>query len=335
MNERQTDTRQADIHGLREQAADATEEQIIAEIELTRAEMSGTIDEIGYRLSPQVIAGQAREQIREATVGRVERIAHDAGDTAQQTGSTIIETIRQNPVPTALAALGIGWLALRLRDHGANGDRRGDGRRGHGRRRTDRDWYAYDTGFGRGRYGVREAYTPMAAGDEGNSVLSGQARGQGEREGVGEQADRMGEQARRMGDEARQAADDITAQARQATDDLSQQAQATWDDVQWRAQDQAATLQRRFDRTLDENPLALGALAVGMGAAVALAIPETERERELMGEQRDRLLSDVESEASKALGEVEQSARETGEKVRQESRSEMESQSAGKSRSGQ
>jgi hypothetical protein len=70
-----------------EPQADLTEEQIVVEIEHTRADMSGTIDEIGHRLNPQTIAEQAREQVREATVGRVERLVEDAGHTAQQTGN--------------------------------------------------------------------------------------------------------------------------------------------------------------------------------------------------------------------------------------------------------
>jgi hypothetical protein len=33
----------------------------------------------------------------------------------------MIDTIRQNPVPTAVAALGLGWLALRFRDQQSAG----------------------------------------------------------------------------------------------------------------------------------------------------------------------------------------------------------------------
>jgi hypothetical protein len=40
---------------------------------------------------------------------------------------------------------------------------------------------------------------------------------------------------------------------------------------------------------LQENPLAVGTLAVGVGAAVGLAIPETSKEHEVMGEARDNL----------------------------------------------
>src|SRR5688500_9320261 len=95
--------------------ADPEAERIVSEIAETRSGMTSTIDEIGHRLQPQTIASEAKEKIREATVGRVERIVDDAGTTAQRTGNTVIETVRQNPVPAALAALGVGWLALKMR----------------------------------------------------------------------------------------------------------------------------------------------------------------------------------------------------------------------------
>lgn len=286
------------LDSLRRQADDPTEEQIIAEIEVTRTEMSGTIDEIGQRLNPQVVAEQAKEQLREATVGRVEKIVQDAGDTAQQTGNTIIDTVRENRVPAALAAVGIGWLALRMRDQQQT-QRHGNGARGAPRRS-----YPHDVATGGGRYGVREAYGGVGA---GYGEESGADSGSG-----------IGERGREIGSQAQRAAEGMTDQAQRAAQDMTGQAQETLQDVQWRAEQQARNAQRQFDRTLDENPLALGALAVGVGAAVALAIPATEQERQVLGEHRDKLLSEVENAANQALGEAEQSARETGKQMRQE-----------------
>src|SRR6187455_2053352 len=106
-------------------ATDPEAERIVLEIEETRTVLGSTIDEIGNRLQPQTIANEAREKIREATVGKVERIVDDAGQTAQQTGTNIVDTIRQNPVPAALAALGLGWLFMKMRDQQPSGWRAG------------------------------------------------------------------------------------------------------------------------------------------------------------------------------------------------------------------
>ncbi|MBA2701023.1 MAG: DUF3618 domain-containing protein, partial [Chloroflexi bacterium] len=98
-----------------------------AEIEQTREEMTETVSAIGDRLDPANIVAGAKETVREATVGKVESMASaagdvvsDAGSTAQQAGSGIIQTIRHNPIPAALAGIGVGWL-LKNRTSGSSG----------------------------------------------------------------------------------------------------------------------------------------------------------------------------------------------------------------------
>src|SRR3954471_14674887 len=112
---------------------DPEAERIVSEIEVTRVDMGATIDEIGHRLQPQTIADEARVKIREATVGKVERIVDDAGQTATQTGNTLVSTIRQNPVPAALAGLGIGWLAMRMRSSSGSSSNRMSSGNGYNR----------------------------------------------------------------------------------------------------------------------------------------------------------------------------------------------------------
>lgn len=262
--------------------ADPTEDQIVIEIEETRSDMSGTIDAIGHRLNPQTIAEQAREQVREATVGRVERLVEDAGQTAQQTSSSIIDTIRENPVPAALAAVGIGWLILRGREASS-------GNGGSGSGRSD---YRYA--------GSSYGYPPYEPGQRG-----------------GESA---GDRVSEAGDQLRQRTDELGQQAQRAADDVAQRSQQALSQAQWQAERAATQAQRQFDRTLQESPLALGALAVGVGAAIGLAIPETRQERELMGQQRDQLVGQLEQAATQVLGEAEKTARETGAQLQQEAR---------------
>lgn len=44
-----------------------------------------------------------------------------------------------------------------------------------------------------------------------------------------------------------------------------------------------------FQRLLDQNPLALGLAAIALGALIGALIPESRRERELLGPARDQL----------------------------------------------
>jgi ElaB/YqjD/DUF883 family membrane-anchored ribosome-binding protein len=116
-----------------EQSSDA----LVEDIEATRDAMTDTVQAIGDRLSPTNIVADAKSTVREATVGKVEDMAQsagqalgEAGSTAQYAGTTIVETIKRNPIPAAMAAIGIGWLAT----HSSSGQRRswGDGVQGWG-----------------------------------------------------------------------------------------------------------------------------------------------------------------------------------------------------------
>ena len=86
------------------------------------------------------------------------------------------------------------------------------------------------------------------------------------------------------------------------------------------AQEQAQRAQSGFERALQENPLAVGIAAIGIGAAVGLAIPSTAKESELMGETRDKL-------ANRAQRQV-QEASQRAQRVAQEARSAAEEEAS-------
>ena len=107
-------------------------DQIREQIEETRSQMGETIDAIQERLSPdrvgeqvervadqvkvqiresvQELSAQAKEAIREATVGRVEHMIGDARESVDDLRYGIMDRVRANPVPAALAGLGLAWL---------------------------------------------------------------------------------------------------------------------------------------------------------------------------------------------------------------------------------
>ena len=49
------------------------------------------------------MTGEAKSAVREATVGRIERVASNTGESAKGMKSSLMTTIRENPVPAALA----------------------------------------------------------------------------------------------------------------------------------------------------------------------------------------------------------------------------------------
>jgi hypothetical protein len=63
----------------------------------------------------------------------------------------------------------------------------------------------------------------------------------------------------------------------------------------------------RFAELLESNPLMVGAAALAVGAAVGLALPETERENEWLGEARETLAEraqEMASQARQAAGDI-------------------------------
>jgi len=66
--------------------------------------------------------------------------------------------------------------------------------------------------------------------------------------------------------------------------------------------------QSELERLSRENPLAVGAGALLLGAAVALVLPETERENEWMGEARDSMVDRAQEMAKNAASTAQDAA---------------------------
>jgi hypothetical protein len=105
--------------------------EIRAEIERTRADMGHTIDEIKERLDPERLKEQAKQSVRDATVGRARAAIDSAQDTlgraagraqdtfeqvagqAQETAGTVADRMREQRVPAALVGAGVALLLMR------------------------------------------------------------------------------------------------------------------------------------------------------------------------------------------------------------------------------
>ena len=84
------------------------------------------------------------------------------------------------------------------------------------------------------------------------------------------------------------------------------------------AQYGAQRLEDRFQQSLRTNPLAVGAMALALGTAIGLALPQTERENAPMGEARDMLVERAQELAQETIRKVQQVASEVQTTVQQE-----------------
>jgi hypothetical protein len=93
--------------------------EIRSQIEHTREEMSQTIDAIQTRLSPSRLMTDATETVKEATVGRVKRLAaKTSGTLGNGEGRTfdakrMIEIVMSNPIPAAMIGIAATGLTAR------------------------------------------------------------------------------------------------------------------------------------------------------------------------------------------------------------------------------
>jgi ElaB/YqjD/DUF883 family membrane-anchored ribosome-binding protein len=287
-------------------------EEIRAGIEHTRAEMSETINAIQERLSPENIKEQAWEQfedakqsVRDATIGRVENMVNDAR-------YGVMETIRQNPIPAALVGIGLGWMFM----NGSSGSSRSTPVRYSGRGSVrGGEQYSYDAN--RGYRGAPAGYgyenQRSYRGD-----LSNQGRGTYDR-ATGAVSETYNQATDTISDTYNQAADtvsDAASRARETVSDYADRAQDTMSDWAHEAQYQAQRVEDRFQEALHSNPLAVGAVALAIGTAVGLALPQTERENELMGETRDNLLEQAQSMAQDTVEKVQRVAENVTEEAK-------------------
>jgi ElaB/YqjD/DUF883 family membrane-anchored ribosome-binding protein len=260
-------------------------ETLAQDIEQTRDEMSGTVEAIADRLDPANIVQDAKQTVRDATVGKVEEMASnvaetasgfvdDARYTAQDAGSGLLETVKRNPIPAAMAGIGIGWL-LTHRSSGQPNRASWERARWTG---SDRRFSRFDDyEAGRGGYAGSEASLSDRAG--------------GAVEQIGQQASQF---ADTVGSKVSGAAD----QARSTVGQVPEQVGGVARDVQWNAQ-----------RIVEDNPLAVGAIAVAVGAAIGIVLPETQTEQRILGPAAEKAIATAEQTASEAAQQLETAAR--------------------------
>lgn len=290
-------------------------QEIKAQIEETRSKMSTTINAIQYKLSPTHLAGQAKKNIKDVTIGKVEEMAHQASDAAGNWRSGLVNTVRENPIPAAMIGIGLGWLFF---------NKSGS--------QDDRDYHYYPTYQEVGSEGNQSRYFDRAGIFAEEDSPEGY-RSERIKEGVKDTANRATAKAAGAAEAAQVKAAGAVDQVKESVsqtigsvgDTVSQAHEATMEhssQLAQKARDNTYYYSRQAKRTTKdmfyENPLAAGAVALAAGAVVGLLVPTTQKEHEMMGETRDSLLEQAKDKVMETVdkvqdvaGEVKQSAVET------------------------
>lgn len=269
-------------------------ERIKADIEDTRADLGQTINEIQERLSPEHLMDQVKETVREATIGKVERVMDSVGETIsnvtepamdmmgrageklKETGTSVTNIVTRNPIPLALIGLGVGMLVM-------NRMRNADGRTSRSSRTR-----AYQPEFEAGMAMPRHSTRMSQPYGSSYGEYTGGAR-------------QYGSSGRNLLNRVKDTAGDWTHGAGERVSHLGHQ-----------AKEGAMRAGRGFQHLVQENPLAVGAAAVAVGAVVGLALPTTRIEHEYMGEASEKLVDKAQQVAREAMDKVKTAAQGEG-----------------------
>jgi ElaB/YqjD/DUF883 family membrane-anchored ribosome-binding protein len=283
--------RDFDSSGSTDETPEETE-QIKARISETRSQMGETIDAIQERLSIANIQEQVSETVSsaiesakdtayDATIGKAVNFMKNFGDGITDSGA--FRTVTKNPLPLALIGLGTGLLVYQSYS-------RKSSYRGSDRRRL----------YGGGEAGSFESGRSSAGSVPGRRS-----------EGI---TDKAGAALETVKGTAGSAIESVTGAVTNAYSGAGDIANRAYD----RVGEYGNVVYEKYDEYLEENPLALGALAVAVGAAVGFAVPSTRYEGRLMGEARENLMERAQEAAGSLVDKAKQVASDAGQTIKQE-----------------
>lgn len=225
-------------------------DEILAEVESVRSDMDSTLSAIERKLTPGQLVDQGIEYLRSSG--------------ANEFLSNLGTSVKHNPVPVALVGVCLAWLMASGRSGSVPGRVQSSG--APFRRATDQAWSgARDQARAAGQTLSDAAQAARERFDEARHSASGAVSGtaQAAREALS------------------RVSGSVSGTARSAREALSRGA-----DV---AQRQAERARGGYEWMLREQPLALGAIGIAVGALLAAAAPRTRAEDEWLGEASDRL----------------------------------------------
>lgn len=266
---------------------DRSTDEIRADIERTRERLGATVEALGAHLNPSLLKQRVKDSVREATIGRAQTMARNARDKAEESGRSLIGTLRDNPIPAAMIAGGIGWLLFS--------------------KRRDRD---RDNAAEWDYHNALRATSGSSAHQEGATVDFSHEfpervendRGTGSR--AREASERVVSGARHAGESvvsgARSAGEAVASTARVASEKVASGTSR----VAHTIADRARAGGQRVEESFDQNPMVLGVIAAAVGLAVGMTLPATEKESQLMGTKRDELIDKAKEAVSDAKEKV-------------------------------
>jgi hypothetical protein len=282
--------------------SEAKPDQLREDIARTRSALSEDVKALGERLRPDQLKEDAKEVIHHASDAAREgarHMVHEAkeaalgslrsakdhafdsisdsvyvvGTRARQAGHAVSDFVAAHAIPLTLLGAGAGWLLINM---------------SYQRRRQTR--YLSD-----GRY---NSQSPLEERWESARERAEQL-GQRASSALTRTGQRIAERGHELGDRAA----DLRTQVTESASHLGHEA-AELGRQAYRGIERTGS---RAIEVSERNPLAVGLFAFAAGAVVAMLLPPTRRENELLGQTRDRLVEGAQRSASELKSTVQRS----------------------------
>ncbi len=313
---------------------DQSPEEIQRRIETTRQQLNQTLNALQSKLDP--------EELMDAVWGYLRR-------NRSELGRSLVDTVKANPVPVLLLGAGVSWLAL-----GGSVNRRTgisyedeyaesyDSNLGYESGRVQRyptGAVGYSSASRSGRTGkakeswqsAKETVSEATAKVKGRtSEMADKLTGR-----TKETMEHLGERAHEMKDRLSEklhtgSSDSMSPDAKEKYQQMADRSQELYQRSMDRASEMGHRMRERYARQkyrartmLEEHPLAIAAIGIGIGALLGALLPTSRRERRWLKETRDEmghtLMESGREQFERARGAVERTAqavREQAEQVR-------------------
>ncbi len=252
------------------------------QIRETRAELDETVHILQQRLSPDTI----KEQVKTAAMDKVETAKENARTKVNQWQSMLVERVLNNPLPTALIGVGLIWMMKQAANSSSERHK-----------------------FGRDRYGDGYSLDPYEEWPEyAPEMEAGRISRQPSRRG--RSLDAMKVRAQASGQQAPEQISEWTDQAKESLQDWKEKGSHRSDEIRERTRERGERMKDEVYRYIQESPLAIGAMAFAIGTAIGLSLPRSEKEDQLMGDTRDRLLEEAKATAREIMPMAKEAASE-------------------------
>jgi ElaB/YqjD/DUF883 family membrane-anchored ribosome-binding protein len=302
-------------------------EQLKAQIEETRSQMGETIDAIQEKLSFQNISDQVKESVSEhinsaletakdtvydATIRKAGNFMQSMNKSVNQgldeiSKSEAFTVMRANPLALSLIGLGVGLLLMngyKKKSTYRYADRDG-GHQGKG---------AYASGgasYSKNQPSMLKSAQDTISGTASSAYESVGNAASGAYDSVSNVA---GSAYSGVTGAATTAYSSVTGAASNAVSGVTDYAGKAYEKVG----DLRSQAAESYDYYIEENPLAVGAVALALGAAVGMALPSTRVEGHLMGETKQQLLQKAQDTAGDLVDKVKQVASEAQKTITEE-----------------